>query len=118
MVHNKLGENYYSLHDSPGMGAISPNDLNLTSDRDSSIYTLNYRGQLEVKTYMSNSSILNFLFPSVTIDRNGNLLHIFIQLKLMVIGLSKGSPIFYLGIMFILVIKQIHRDFLELIFAS
>ena len=81
LVHNKLAENYFTLHDSPGMGAISPSDLNITCDRDSTVYILNYRGQLQVKTYMSNPSTLNFLFPSVTIDKYGNLITYFYSVE-------------------------------------
>ncbi len=81
LVHKQLSQNYYSLHEIPYMTAISPEDLNLTCDRDSSVYTLNYRGAIEVKYYSNNPSTLNFIYPSVSIDKNGNLLTYFYSVE-------------------------------------
>ncbi len=81
LVHKQLAENYYTLHDLPGMGAISADDLSITCDRDSTLFTFNYRGPLEVQSFMKNSSTLNFVFPSVTIDKYGNLITYFYSVE-------------------------------------
>ncbi len=74
LVHNHLEEDYYTMHEGPGIGAIFPKDLSITSDRDSAVFYFNYMGKLEVRAYLGNPSILNFIYPSALIDKYGNLL--------------------------------------------
>lgn len=73
MVHNQLPENYFTLRKSSGI-LISPEYLDLRCIVDSSIYELRYKGDLEVDHYIDKKSILKFYYPSVRIDKKGNLL--------------------------------------------
>jgi hypothetical protein len=73
MIHKKLPENYFTLRKSTGI-IIPPEDLELTCDMDSTIYELRYKGDMEVDHYLDKKSILRFYYPSVNIDRNGNIL--------------------------------------------
>ncbi len=74
LVHKQLEQDYYTLHEGPGIGAIFADDLSITCDRDSAIYYFNYMGKLEIRTYLGKPSVLNFIYPSVSIDKYGNLL--------------------------------------------
>ena len=81
LVHKQLERDYYSLHEGPidnlleGKGTtILPKQLNLISDNDSTIFTFNFSGGLEVRRFLNEPSFLNFLYPFITIDRNGNLI--------------------------------------------
>ena len=75
LVHNQLDRDYYSLREGFGNGAkISPEDLSIISNGDSTIYTFNFMGRMAVKCYLSPVSYLNFLYSFVLIDKYGNLL--------------------------------------------
>jgi hypothetical protein len=81
LVHKELEKDFFSLHEGPGMGSISGKNLNLTCDEDSTLYTLNFMGDLEVRRFQGPSSFLNFLYSFVTIDKFGNLINYFPAVK-------------------------------------
>jgi hypothetical protein len=84
LVHKQLDMDHYfllkgSLQDFLNgivgiVRRLSPEDLNLTMNNDSTLYTFNFTGCLEVGNHWSLPSYLNFLYPSVSIDKYGNLL--------------------------------------------
>jgi hypothetical protein len=75
LVHNQLDKDFYSLREGPGNGAkIFSGDLSIKSNRDSTIYTFNFMGNLTIKRYINPPSYLNFLYSFVQIDKFGNLL--------------------------------------------
>ena len=80
LVHQKLPENYYTLRDVYG-NIVPQEDLSLISDKDSTIYTFKYPGKLEVIYHFDKKSILTFYYPSVSIDKYGNLLSYFYSLE-------------------------------------
>ncbi len=61
---------------------VSYDDLDLTCDKDSTIYEFQYTGKLEVKSYFNKKNILTFYYPSMTIDKNGNLLSYFYSVEI------------------------------------
>ena len=76
LVHKQLDKDYYLLSEGSGtMSKIFPDELRLTSNSDSSIYTLNFMGSLKVRSYLGSTSYLNFLYSFVLIDKYGNLLN-------------------------------------------
>ncbi len=76
LIHKQLPENYYTLRDSYG-NVIPQEDLQLTCDEDSTIYKFKYSGKLEVIYNFNKKTILTFFYPSVSIDKYGNLLSYF-----------------------------------------
>ena len=89
LVHKQLDKDYYALHEGTlvslmnGEGtSILPEDLNLTCNRDSSLYILNFTGGLKVSRFLNSSSYLNFFYPSVSIDKYGNLLSSFFDVEI------------------------------------
>lgn len=82
LVHKQLDADYYSLSKSSSVNEIllgfgiriSPHDLNLTTDADSAIFTLDLMGALEIKSYHGSPSFLDFLLPSLSIDKYGNVM--------------------------------------------
>ena len=76
LVHKQLDKDFYSLSEGSGtMSKIFPEELSLTSNSDSSIYTLNFMGSLAVRSFLGSKSYLNFLYSFVLIDKYGNLLN-------------------------------------------
>ncbi len=82
LIHKQLDVDRYSLSQGSSISGIRsgfarrlvPGDLDLTTDRDSILYTFNFTGVLEVQSDQASLSYLEFLFPSVSIDKYGNLL--------------------------------------------
>ena len=81
LVHKQLSEDYYSLRDISG-NLISPDDLDITCDKDSNLYEFKYTGKLEVQSFFNQKNILTFYYPSVTIDKNGNIISYFYSVEI------------------------------------
>lgn len=80
LVHNQLYK-YYSILQGPinfllmGYGtSFYPSDLNLACNEDSTIFVFNFSGGLEINDHSNPPSFLNFFYPSVSIDKYGNLM--------------------------------------------
>jgi hypothetical protein len=88
LVHKKLYKNEFKLYtgtiddllNREGT-PIEGQDLDVTSEKDSSVYKLNFRGCLKVKRG-SQTSILSFYIPSTSIDKNGNFLKSFYTVEI------------------------------------
>ena len=81
LVHKQLDKDYFALHEGTlyvlmnGKGvSISPEKLKLSSNGDSTIYTFNFSGGLKITRFMNDPSYLNFFYPSIDIDKYGNLI--------------------------------------------
>jgi hypothetical protein len=70
LVHNLWGKDY-KIKDEDG--DIFPEDLEIKSNSDSSIYELYYEGNIGIRRHFGSPSYLNFIYPSVSIDKFGNL---------------------------------------------
>jgi hypothetical protein len=72
LVHKRLFKDHYTLK-SVGGEKIFPEYLQLTTDADSTIYEFRFNGTLSIERFVHSASILNFYYPSVSIDKFGNL---------------------------------------------
>jgi CarboxypepD_reg-like domain len=81
LVHKQLSQDYYSIRTGTGI-PVSYDDLEISCDKDSTIYEFQYTGKLEVMSYLNKKNILTFYYPSVTIDKNGNLLSYFYSVEI------------------------------------
>jgi len=74
LVHHLLDKDYFILHETTGEGVFSE-DLDISCDSDSTVYNFNYIGGLVIQRSLNNlPDILHFRYPSVRIDKYGNLL--------------------------------------------
>ncbi len=82
LVHHQLDRDNYSLITGSsvmGMSSgfserINPDRLDVTTDVDSSIFTFRFSGVLGIKPFLGSSSYLDFHFPSISVDKYGNVL--------------------------------------------
>jgi len=70
LVHKQLNMDY-SLKS--GEDNIYQDDLSITSNSDSTIFEFRFQGDLLVRRHLGPPSSLAFLYPSVSIDKYGNL---------------------------------------------
>jgi hypothetical protein len=88
LVHKKLYKNEFKLYtgtiddllNREGT-PIEGQDLDITTEKDSTVFKLNFRGCLKVKR-SSQISILSFYIPSTSIDKNGNFLKSFYTVEI------------------------------------
>jgi hypothetical protein len=84
LVHNQLYKDYYTLHELTvsNLGVTTganlfPKDLDLSCGADSSTYQLKLTGGLAVRRSLDPPSFIKFDYPTIIIDKYGNLITTF-----------------------------------------
>ena len=90
LVHKQLYKNVYVIYQGTfnelryrGGTEVKEDDLNVTTNKDSTNYILNFSGSLKIeKRYTSEKSILTFYNPVTEIDEYGNFLKPFYTVEI------------------------------------